>query len=383
MSGDGLEWDEVYRRYEEERSEHWDSRKGEHRESIQTSEWAERSEASYYNLRSEAIARDEQRKRIIAAFHRQNPIARRCGWELKGIRPLETLDAPIVDIALGHSESGSVLGILVLQERQRPQTAITELTEAIATMRANTRLLQEDLSGMSVDERRIEGTIVISSTSERQAVEAIETMEVGVGLSEQIYLWKVVGTDEERIQAHTDINRRSPDECLPDYDLSEPLQQGIKVAKGIHSLPDFFVDSHHETIAEATVGEMIAQRKRDGAQITHFSSEDLETYLTRVLSGSDAIDAASPMVEEMVLRWSGMDLIESLTQSQTRLDDGSDYYRYKTGTQGSKTTIGAVRDNYTELATDFKIEIEARRRTLMDIREEEGEQRSLTNFSDA
>ncbi len=383
MSGDGLRWDEVYRRYEEARSDRWDSRKEEHRESIEGSEWAEESEASYYNLRSEAVARDEQRKRIIAAFHRQNPIARRYGWELRGIRPLKALDTPIVDIALGHPESGSVLGVLVLRERQRPQTAITELTEAIAAMRANTRLLQEDLSGMSVDDRRIEGVIVISGSSERQAVDAIEAMEVDGRLSEQIYLWKVVGTDEERIQAHTNIQGRSTNECLPDDDLSEPLQEGIRVAKDIHSLPDFFADSHHETIAEATVGEMIAQRKRDGAQITHLSSEDIHTYFTRVLSGSDAVDAVSSMGEEMVLRWNGMGLIESLIPSQTRLNDGSDYYRYNTGTQGSKTTIAAVRDDYTELAIDFEVEVEARRRSLSEIREEEGEQRSLANYSDS
>ena len=382
MSADGLRWDQVYCQYEEVRSDQWDSRKEEYRENIEDSEWAEESEASYYNLRAETIARDEQRKRVIAAFHRRNRIASQYGWELRGIRPLRTLDIPIVDIALGHSESGSVLGILVLRERQRPQTAITELAQAITAMRANTQLLQEDLSGMSVDDHRIEGAVVISGSSERRTVDAVETMEVGEELSEQVYLWKIIGTDEERIQAHTDIQGRSPNECLPNDDLSEPLQEGIKVAKGTHSLPDFFADSHHETIAEATVGEMVARRKRDGAQITHFSSEDMDTYLMQVLSGSDAVDTASSMSEEMLLRWDSMGLIESLTSSQTRLDDDSDYYRYNTGTQGSKTTIAAVRDGYTELAIDFELEVEARRRTLVEIRAEDGEQRSLASYSD-
>lgn len=382
MSGDGLRWHEVYRRYEEVRSDQWDSRKEDHRESIEASEWAEKAEASYYNLRSEAVARDEQRKRIIAAFHRRNPVARQYGWELRGIRPLSGRDTPIVDIVLGHPESGSVLGVLVLRERQRPQTAITDLTEAIAAMRANTRLLQEDLAGMSVDDRRIDGVMVISGSSERQAVEAIEAVEADTGLSEQIYLWKVVGTDEERIQAHTDIRGRSANECLPDHDLSEPLQDGIRVAKEIHSLPDFFPDSHHETIAEATVGQMIAKRTRDGSQITHFSGKDLETYLERVLSGSDAADAVSSMRDLLVLRWNGMDLIEPLTPSQTRLDDSSDYYRYNTGTQGSKTTIAAVRNDYTDLAIDFELEIESRRRTLSEIQQQKGEQSPLSKFSD-
>lgn len=382
MSGEGLEWDEIYRRYEETSPERWESRKEEYRESIKTSEWAEEAEARYYNLRSESVARDEQRKRIMAAFFPRNPISNIYGWELKGIKPLKSRDTPSVDIALGHPESGSVFGVLILRERQRPQTAIEELVEAIAAMRANKRLLQEDLSGMSVDERRIEGVIVTSTAGERQTAEAIETMEADVALSEQIYLWKVVGTDDERIQAHTDIRGRSSDECLPNHELSEPLQQGIKVAKDIHSLPDFFVDSHHETIAVSTVGEMVAQRKRDGAQITHFSSEDLKSYLRQVLAGSDAIDAASSMAEEMTLRWDGMSLIESLTPHQTRLDDNSDYYRYDTGTQGSKATMGAVRDNYAELAINFEVEIEARRRTLADIYDEKGEQSSLAQYSD-
>jgi len=382
MSAEKDEWRVTYTQYEEVRSSDWDSVKQNYRDELTDSEYAKEAEATYYNLRSEAAERDEQRKRIMSAFLPGNPIAEKYGWEVRGFMPLESLVDPTVDIAVGHPESGAVLAALVLKERQQSQTAFRTLNRAIRMFGKNPRLLREDMNGMSVEPNQIEGSLVASEAGAHRSVDVIESLEEDGEISEQMYLWKIVGTDEERLQAHTDVQDRSVEDTLPGNGLADPLQTGIKVAKDNHSLPDFFVDSHHETIAVNTVGEMVTKRKRDGAQITHFSSADLKSYLSTVLSMSDARDEAEKLAESLLFRWEAMELIESLTPSQTRLDDDSEYFRFTANTQGAKTTMGAVRDNYLELAIELKIEVKAREQTIEDIYEDEGEQSSLSRYFD-
>ncbi|WP_435345095.1 hypothetical protein [Haloarchaeobius sp. HRN-SO-5] len=380
MSVGEWEWDEILDRYEAISSDYWDGVKDDHLSEIQDDEQeVDRIQTEYRNKRNESKSLTEQQKTVISGFLPGNTIANSTGWEFRAIEPLRNLDSESPDLVIGHPETGSILAVTMLRQRERPETAINRVTSAATTIRSNTRLLSDEIN-MSVDDRGVECVLIVPESADRRSAEAIEDLEGSGDLTEEIYLWKIVETDKEKIEAHTQIGSRDEDECLPDGDLGEYLSQGIEVAKSVHSLPDFFAESHHEIIAEHTVGEMVSQRKRDGGQITHFSKSDFEDYLRTTLSHSNSANVASERAELLLKRWEEMGLIESITDGQTRLDDGSDYYRFDTGTRTAKNTMGAVRSDYTELAVDFELNVEATRRTLREYIEENGEQASLNQF---
>lgn len=381
MKVEGLEWQEVLDRYQKVKSqnEHWVERKEHYEEEIEDAdETLEGIRTEYRNESKASQEHTERLKTIVSAFLPGNDIADRTQWRFKTIRPLKSMDGESPDVVLLKPETGGLFVATLLRKRERPITAVHRLEEATITVRNHPRLLQDEMDGKSFDERKVEPVLIIPESADKDTVEMIEEREQSGQHSEKPYIWKITKTKKEEIKAITQIEGRSEDECLPEGELGRLLEEGIEVAKTAHSLPDFFVDSHHQTYAEKTVGRMVQTRMKDGAQVTHFSSKDLKRYFRQTLSASRSEDLAGKKVSEMIRRWKAMGLIEPITESQSRLDDGSDYYRFDVDTNRGPNTMSKVKDEYPSYAIQFDVEIEAMRRVLEEYSEE---QSSLEEFA--
>lgn len=370
MSAEDLSRQEVIKRYKAIENAHFSDRKEAHFEHLRDLETdTGELETQYSNQLRASKQRDEILKTLISAFLPTSRIASETGWKFKAVLPLPEMDGESPDVVFGKPQTGGVILANSLPERERPRTTISRLGEAVTLVSENRHTFSEEIE-MDINENDIRCVLCVPEKSDQRAGEALEEMEAENELSTTIDIWRVDGPNSERIDFYTTIGAQTDGGDIWD-NLDEILRRGLEVAKDMHALPDFFPNSHHQLIAEHTVGEIVQCRLRDDAAKTHFSNTDFKKYLQETLSYSGAGDLTEEQCTELLQRWSGMELIEDLTPSQTDLEEGDDFYRFDVESRGAGNVMKEVKSMYKGLAIDYHLEIQAMRKVLDEFDEQQ------------
>lgn len=367
MSSGDANHQEVISRYEAIENPHFRDRKEAHLENLRDEETDTGEVASRYtNKLKTSKQRDEILKTLISAFLPTSRLTSETGWEFKSFLPLPDMDGDSPEVVFGNPQTGGVILANTLPERERPETTILRLESAVTLVSENRHTFSEEI-GMDINEADIRCVLCVPEKADRRAEDALEDIRASRGLSRPIDIWRVDGPNNEKIDFYTTVDMQ------PDggEDLDARLVEGLQVAKEIHTLPDFFPDSHHQLIAEHTVGAMVQRRLSDDAAKTHFTDGDFESYLWETLSYSDAEELAEEKCTNHLDRWTSMDLIEKLTPSQTDLEGDCEFYRFNVDSRGAGNIMKEVKSKYMELAIDYKLEIEAMRLVLEEFDEQQ------------
>ncbi len=379
MNPDELSWSEVIRVFESIRNDHYQERKEAHHENLKdeeadTGEIRSKYESEYKRLKQRSVLHTT----IISAFMPESRIADETGWEYKDTNPLDEVYEATPDILIGNVESGGVIILNCITERDRPHNMILELDDAADIIRSNRHTFSEEVD-IDIDDDDITCVLCVPEKSDRRTEEAVRELQDSGNLSERFAIWRVDGPNSERIDFYEDAGLMT-DGGVPNLDdLHDILADGVEVASEKHSLPKFYPFSHHEIIAENTVGEIVAKRLTDDAAKTHFSEDEFHSYLSEVFAHSNATEKVDDNLAYLLKKWRAMNLIEELNESETDLEGGERYFRFVVDTKGARNIMNEIADQYKERAINHRIEIKAMRETLKEFDEK---QRSLDQFSD-
>lgn len=340
----------------------------------------ERAGERYNNRRDEAQQKMKLRTTLMAAFLRNGPIERVTNWEFKKLFPLRTLDVDSVDVLIGNQTDGSIILIIILPLRKRPETGISDAIEMLEGVRTNNSTLSDDI-GLDFRNDRIQTAIAIEPSRANDTATAIGQYEESNGDPEEFYVWRISGTEGEKIEVYTDFpstpgqNRRHNDE------LGRVLDNGREIMDSPHVLPDFFYDSHHSLLLEHTVTVMASNRRESEVPNTHFSRQELQNYYSDTLHGSDSDHKASQLTDRVLELWGHLRVITEIKSSNDQIDDGSTSYRFKSRKQNPKSIYDDIAEEYDKKSIEFLLEIEAINEAIEQFQEDKGVQSDLAAYN--
>ncbi|QIO25410.1 hypothetical protein [Haloarcula sp. JP-L23] len=341
----------------------------------------ESAETRYNNRRDESQHKKKIRTTIMAGFLRNGLVERQTNWEFKSLYPLRTLDVNSADVLIGNQTDGSIILIVILPLRQRPSTGINEAIEMIEGIRSNGSTLSRDID-LDFHNDRIQTAIAIDRSRALDTATAIEDYESSVTDSEEFYVWRIVGTEGEKIDIFTDFPTTDSENRCHNGDLGQILNEGVEIMDSPHILPSFFYDTHHSLLLEHTVTKLASNRRESDIPNTHFSRAELRNYFDNTLHGPDSTNKAMQLVKRMITLWKHFDLIAKISPSNDQINDESTSYRFKSRKRNPKSIYDDVSEDYDEKSIEFLLEVESMEVAIQEYEEENGIQSDLATFGD-
>ncbi|WP_455448854.1 hypothetical protein [Natrinema thermotolerans] len=339
----------------------------------------EAAEEQYENRKEESKHKKKVRTTLMAAFLRNGPIERVTNWEFKRLFPLRTLNVDSADVLIGNQTDGSVLLIIILPLRQRPETGIDDAVEMLEGVRDNNSALRDDI-GLDFRNDRIQTAIAIEPARANDTAVAIEDYEQSTADPEDFYVWRITGTEGAKIDVYTDFPSSSGQNRCHDGDLGQVLDPGREIMDSPHVLPDFFYDTHHSLLLEHAVIKMSSNHLDTDVPNTHFSVKEMRNYFDDTLYGSDSTHKASTLTERVIKLWDYLNLITKVQGSNDKIEDGSTAYRFKSRKQNPQNIHDDISDNYDETCIEFLVESRAMEQTIEEFEEDKGVQADLAAF---
>jgi len=340
----------------------------------------EAAEERYANRRDESQHKKKVRTTLMAAFLRNGLIERVTNWEFKNLFPLRTLDIDSADVLIGNQTDGSIILIVILPLRQRPSTGIDDAIEMLEDVRDNNSTLSDDI-GLDFRNDRIQTAIAIEPARANDTANAIEQYERSNTNPEEFYVWRVAGTQGEKIDVFTDFAGNSGLDRRHDGELGQVLDEGREIMDSPHVLPDFFYDSHHSLLLEHTATQMASNRNNSEIPNTHFSRQEIQDYFQNTLHGSDSDHKATQLADRVLKLWEYIEIIAEVKSSNDQIEDGSTSYRFKSRKQNPKSIYDDIAEDYDQKGVEFLLEVEAMEKAIDQFKEDKGIQADLAAFS--
>ena len=340
----------------------------------------EAAEERYENRRDESQHKKKVRTTLMAAFLRNGLIERVTNWEFKKLFPLRTLDIDSADVLIGNQTDGSIILIVILPLRQRPSTGIDDAIEMLEDVRDNNSTLSDDI-GLDFRNDRIQTAIAIEPARANDTANAIEQYERSNTNPEEFYVWRVAGTQGEKIDVFTDFTGNSGSDRRHDGDLGQVLDEGREIMDSPHVLPDFFYDTHHSLLLEHTATQMASNRNNSEIPNTHFSRQEIQDYFQNTLHGSDSDHKATQLADRVLKLWEYIEIIAEVKSSNDQIEDGSTSYRFKSRKQNPKSIYDDIAEDYDQKGVEFLLEVEAMEKAIDQFKEDKGIQADLAAFS--
>lgn len=340
----------------------------------------EAAEEQYENRKEESKHKKKVRTTLMAAFLRNGPIERVTNWEFRRLFPLRTLDVDSADVLVGNQTDGSIILIIILSLRKRPETGIDDALEMLEGVRDNNSALSDDIN-LDFRNDRIQTAIAIEPARANDTAVAIEEYEQSVTDPEDLYVWRITGTEGAKIDIYTDFPSNPGQNRCHDGDLGQVLDPGREIMDSPHVLPDFFYDTHHSLLLEHTIIKMASNHLDTDIPNTHFSTQELRNYFDSTLYGSDSTHKASILTGRVIQLWEHLDIMTKVSDSNDKIDDGSTVYRLRSRKQNPQTIYDDISDNYDEECIEFLIESKAMEQTIEQFEEDKGVQADLATFS--
>ena len=220
----------------------------------------------------------------------------------------------------------------------------------------------------------LECVICIPSTDDSRIAREIEEQERNGNDRQRVFVWRLhYLQDGEQLDLFTRIDSRDSGEATHDNELTSLLRAGVDVGGESQITPSFFPSSHLFQIMETSIAALLERRKVDGGPIRHFSGEELLQMLTdqRHLPHYDAEEIGARIYRSLMDRLLKFDLLTEISDSDTELDGAGDYYRYRVTGRSISTIISNLKEKYRDQYIDWKIDLQAMRRTIEEYDEEQ------------
>lgn len=350
-------------------------------------ELKERYSERFSNRRSASQYRKNALTTVMGAFlnrHDDNGrIYQETGWAFQELDPFEMEDDVSADILLAKPAEGETMVVMLLPERQSPESVVDQSTRGIEAV-------QDNLSrfGFQTAPDEVHGAIVVNPPRDEATKTAVESE--GGEYTSDIFVWRVYDIDEgaesndttqeqKILDYYADLNDQL-NSTGPNMRLLDVLEEGVRVNQGREILPDFFIQSHHSLFLDHIIGHVVQQRKdRDDGPLTHFTRREVVEYIENTLFERGVSDEAADKAEFLLARWERMDLIKSIGASRNDIE-GSDFYRFTVnGRMDQDNIIRAVTEDYQTRTAEFYIEIDAMEEALNAYRDKHGTQATLAS----
>ena len=147
----------------------------------------ESAEEQFKNRREESRHQNKIRTTLMVAFLRNGIIERATNWEFKKLFPLRTHEVPSADVLIGNQTDGSIILIIILPLRKRPETGIEDAIDMLAGVRDNNSTLSGDID-LDFRNDRIQTAVAIEPSRANDTATAIEEYERSVSGPEELLL---------------------------------------------------------------------------------------------------------------------------------------------------------------------------------------------------
>jgi len=383
------EWYEVLTDFKDNRNDFLEDQFEEileNKDDDEVDELREQFGTRYANRRSASQHRKDALTTVMGAFlnrHGDNgSIYQQTGWEFRELEPFKMDDDLEADILLAKPEEGKTLLVLLLPNRESPDTVVQKSKEAIESVENNLSIF-----GYQTDRDEIHSAIVVNPSRDEETNRAIDTE--GGSYKREILVWRIFDVDDEsddeqerkKLDYYADLDSQLQ-QTGPNIHLLDVLEDEVTIQRDREILPDFFISSHHSIYLEHIVGHVVQRREdEDDGPLTHFSREEIVDYIQDTLFERGVSEEASDKTDHLLARWKQMEAITGIRDSRNDID-GSEFYRFTVnGKLSQDNVIEAVTDDYLDQTSEFYIEIEAMREALDDYRNKYGEQSTLRELA--
>jgi hypothetical protein len=307
----------------------------------------------------------------ISVFLPTGPVASQTDWRFLGAEPLSELNVPNADAIFGNPSRNVGVIVECKSGMSRPGQALDQLYDAADAVWEYHDHLAENI-GMEISE--LECVICIPSTDDNRITREIEEQERNGNDRERVFVWRLhYLQDGEQLDLFTRIDSRDSGEATHDNQLASLLRPGVDVGGESQITPSFFPSSHLFKIMESAVATLLEKRKKDDGPIRHFSGEELLGILTdqRHLPHYNAEDIGARIYTSLIDRLLQFDLVTEVDDTDTDLEGTGDFYRYRVTGRSISTIISNMKEKYREQYVDWRIDLQAIRRTIDEYDEEQ------------
>lgn len=180
------------------------------------------------------------------------------------------------------------------------------------------------------------------------------------------WIWELSITEEHTISIYSDLTPESDGGMSMSGDLDNALSQSTLVERESQASPDLFPTSHRHSKAEHLVENLVKKRVPEDVPNTHFTMREAVEYFEdqRNFAKTSGIVLGRSDAVEIVDWWQEVDIVSSISPSQTDLSGANRYYRFSINAQKPSGIMRTVSDETEDNIIREEFERYAMRETL-------------------